>query len=73
MKSDLLHSKVQMEKNILDRLVTEVRETVATDVKLPAARKSSSFGALNLWAIRRKSRYVAHTRKKPAIITGLGY
>jgi hypothetical protein len=72
MKHDLKHGFVQMEDDILRRLVTEVKETVATDVNMPEPRKSS-FGALNLWAMRRKTRYVAHTRKKPAIITGFGY
>lgn len=61
-----------MEPAILENLVKEVKETVATGVKLPRARKRS-FGALNMWAIRRKRRYTAHTRKQPAIITGLGY
>jgi hypothetical protein len=61
-----------MEPRILRNLVTEVKETVATEIELPKARKGS-FGALKLWQIRRKSRYTAHTRKKPAIITGFGY
>jgi hypothetical protein len=72
MKSDLVHSRVQMEPAILERLVTEVKETVATDVALPEARKSS-FGALDLWAIRRNRRYSAYGRKKPRIVTGFGY
>ncbi|GGA83856.1 hypothetical protein [Puia dinghuensis] len=72
MKSDLVHSIVQMEANILKQLVTEVKETVATEVELPRARKSS-FGVTNLWAIRRKSRYAATARRKPRIITGFGY
>ncbi len=72
MKSDLVHSIVQMEPAILKNLVNEVKETVATDVVLPGARKSS-FGALKLWDLRRNRRYVAHTRKQPRIITGFGY
>jgi hypothetical protein len=72
MKSDLVHSKVQMEPAILENLVREVKETVATGVNLAPARKRS-FGALDLWAIRRRRRYIAHTRKQPAIITGSGY
>ena len=61
-----------MEPAILENLVKEVHETVATNVTLSRPRKKS-FGALQLWAIRRRSRYVAHTRKAPAIITGIGY
>jgi hypothetical protein len=72
MKSDVKHSRVQLEGNILERLVTEVQETVAKDVNMPEAKKST-FGALDMWALRRKTRYVAYTRKKPAIITGFGY
>jgi hypothetical protein len=72
MKSEVRHSRVQLENNILERLVTEVKETVAMDVDMPATKKNS-FGAVNMWAMRRKTRYVAHTRKKPAIIIGFGY
>lgn len=74
MKSDLVHSRVQMEKAILDRLVSEVKETVATDVAVSdeLARKSS-FGTLDLWAIRRNRRYSAYNRKQPRIVTGFGY
>jgi len=72
MKSDLVHRRVQMEPAILERLVTEVRETVATDVALRGASKSS-FSALDLWAIRRNRRYSAFGRKQPRIVTGFGY
>ena len=72
MKSDLAHSIVQLEKDILKRLVTEVHETVATDVAFPKAKKSS-FGVVSLWNIRRNSRYATQARKKPRIVTGIGY
>jgi hypothetical protein len=73
MKSDLVHSRVQMEADILKCLVTEVPETVATDVQLPKEKKNS-FGVVSLWNIRRNSRYAAHARnKKPRIVTGIGY
>ena len=72
MKSDLVHRRVQMEPAILERLVTEVKETVATDVALRGAAKSS-FSALDLWAIRRNRRYSAYGRKQPRIVTGFGY
>ena len=73
MKSDLVHSRVQMEPAILERLVTEVIETVATDVALRGAAEQRSFSALNLWAIRRNRRYSAYGRKQPRIVTGFGY
>lgn len=73
MNSDLVQSIVQMEPSILKRLVTEVHETVATDVAFPKAKKNS-FGVVGLWNIRRNSRYAAHARnKKPRIVTGIGY
>jgi hypothetical protein len=73
MKSDLMHSRVQMEPSILQRLVTEVPETVAMNVQLPKEKKNS-FGVVSLWNIRRNSRYAAHARnKKPRIVTGIGY
>jgi hypothetical protein len=73
MKSDLMHSRVQMEPSILQRLVTEVPETVAMSVQLPKEKKNS-FGVVSLWNIRRNSRYAAHARnKKPRIVTGIGY
>ena len=81
MKSDLAHAIVQdgpkgqrtlIEPSILKRLVTEVHETVATDVAFPGAKKNS-FGVISLWNIRRNSRYAAHARRKPRIVTGIGY
>ncbi len=63
MKNDVMHSIVQMDRNVLNQLVTEVHETVATDVEFPKARKSS-FGAVKLLNIRRYSRYAAHARNK---------
>ena len=71
MKSDVMHSRVQMEPTLLRQLVNEVRETVATDVEFKGKSKPS-FGVVNLWNIRRNSRYAGHSRhKKPTIVTGL--
>lgn len=72
MKSDLVHSIVQMEPAILKNLVAEVKETVATSVAMPKAPERS-FGSLDLWAIRRNRRYSAYGRKQPRIVTGFGY
>lgn len=71
MKSDVMHSIVQMEPAILKNWMTEVKETVATDVAVREERKSSL--SLNLWAMRRKATYASSGRRKPGIITGLGY
>ncbi len=84
MNSDVMHSIVQdgqgqrakrtlLEPQILERLITEVKETVVTDVEYTKAR-TSSFSAVKLWNLRRNSRYAAHPRnKKPRIINGFGY
>ena len=73
MNSNLMHSRVQLEKDILKRLVTEVRETVATDVQCAKAKKTSSFGALNLWNLRRNTRSARQVMRQPQIVTGLSY
>jgi hypothetical protein len=72
MNSDVRHSIVQLEPAILENFMTEVRETVAVNVTFSKSR-NSSFSAAQLWNIRRNSRYGAHPRKKPTIITGLSY
>ena len=71
MKSDLVHSVVQMESSILKKWMTEVKETVATDVELSRENKRSLN--LQLWAMRRNGRYASGRRRKPGIITGFGY
>ena len=71
MKSDVMHSRVQMEPTLFKQLTTEVRETVATDVEFTAKNSRRPFGVVGLWNIRRNSRYAGHPRKKPTIVTGL--
>jgi hypothetical protein len=73
MKSDIMHSRVQLENDILKRLVTEVRETVATDVELAKEKQTPNFGVLNLWNLRRNTRSARNAIKQPRIVTGLGY
>ena len=73
MKGDLVHSRVQLEKNILDRLVTEVQETLAKDVKFDGAKKASTFGVVGLWNIRRNGRSACRAIRQPKIVTGLAY
>lgn len=72
MNSDVTHSRVQLEPRILENLVAEVKETVATGVAFSQPRQRS-FGALKLWNMRRQSRYAAHTRQRTRIVTGFGY
>jgi hypothetical protein len=55
MKSDVMPSIVQMEYGVLKTLLEEVKETLATDVKMPEPAKPS-FGIVNLWNIRRNAK-----------------
>ena len=72
MKSDVRDSYVQMEPAILKNLVSEVKETVATEV---AAEKEnrSSFGLVDMWNIRKHGRYASKPRQKGTIVTGISY
>jgi len=64
-------SRVQIEAPILKKLVTEVRETVATDIEFRKKSAKKVFGVNDLWNIRRKVRYAARSRKQPTIVTGI--
>ncbi len=55
MKIDLRPSIVQMEPEVLNNLVKEVKETLATGIKMPEAKKRP-FTAADLWNIRRNAR-----------------
>jgi hypothetical protein len=62
-------SRIQLEPQILENLVRNVKETVATDIKFP--KKVKRFSVVNLWNLRRNRRYRAQIRKQPAIHTGI--
>lgn len=55
MNSDVMPSIVQMEYGVLKTLFTEVKETLATDIKMPPPAKPS-FSIVDLWNIRKKAR-----------------
>ncbi|MDZ4807908.1 MAG: hypothetical protein SGI96_06515 [Bacteroidota bacterium] len=55
MKIDLKPSIVQMEPEVLNNLVREVKETLATDIEMPGV-KQRLFTAADLWNIRRNAR-----------------
>jgi hypothetical protein len=56
MKSNVMPSIIQMEAQELEKLVREVKETVATDAigARKANRSSAVFGAVDLWNIQRR-------------------
>ena len=54
MKGNVMSSMVQMEPEILKNLVTEVKETIATDIG-EIKKPVRSFSIVDLWNIRRNS------------------
>ncbi|MBN8663761.1 MAG: hypothetical protein J0L83_04265 [Chitinophagales bacterium] len=52
MKSEMTHAMISMEKDVLDELVHEVKETVAAKELLDNT-KTPVFGAADLWKIQR--------------------
>ena len=65
MKSNVMPSIVQIEANQLKQLVSEVKETVATglvQVNKTKRTKTTSFGVVDLWNIRRGARTMASRR-----------
>ena len=55
MKIDLKPSIVQIEPAVLSNLVREVKETLATDIKMPELKKRL-FTVADLWNIRRNAK-----------------
>jgi len=62
MKNDVMPSVVQMEPELLKRLVTEVKETVAVDMKVPQAKRST-LRVVDLWNIQRNVKSAGSMRK----------
>ena len=54
MKNDVMPSIVQMEYGVLNQLLTEVKETLATDVEMPEIKPS--FSVVDLWKIRQSAK-----------------
>ncbi len=54
MKSNVMSSMIHMEENELQKLVAEVKETIATDVDVMNVKKESSFDAAKLWNVQKQ-------------------
>ncbi|MEP6746580.1 MAG: hypothetical protein ABJB86_02580 [Bacteroidota bacterium] len=67
MNNNVISSRVQMEPGLLQQLVAQVKETVATEIKMQKNENSSSFKAINLWSIRRNGRFVSNGNKRKKI------
>lgn len=55
MKNDVMPSVVRVDAEVLKTLLTEVKETIATDFSMPAPTRKS-FGTADLWNIRRTAK-----------------
>ena len=66
MNSDVMPSRVKMEANLLKQLVEEVKEMVATGVKMPESLKPS-FGVVDLWNIKKNGRYASQLLRRRVI------
>ena len=63
MKNDVMPSIVQMDAEELQKLVAEVKETVASVIQLPRP-KEKSFGHLDMWSIRRNFKSATDLMKR---------
>lgn len=65
MNSKVMPSIVQIEEESLRQLVTEVKETLATNIHLqPKAAKQKTFGIADLWNCQRTVRTADYMRKR---------
>ena len=57
MKSNVMPSIIKIDREGLEELMTEVKETLATDYKpMEVVVKQKSFGITDLWNCRKKMR-----------------
>ncbi len=64
MKSNVMPSIVQIEKENLRKLVEEVKETLATNINMDSAVcKQRSFGLIDLWNRNKNARTAASLRR----------
>ena len=59
MKSEVMPSVIQMEQDELQTLMTEVKETIATEFVMPAQSRKA-FTHLNMWNIHRQRKSVSN-------------
>lgn len=69
MKCDVMPSLVQLEKEELQKLCRQVKETVATEINLPA-KETASFGITNLWRLQRSMKTARRSWNRTFIVRG---
>ena len=65
MNQVVMPSIIQMDTEMLKKLTTEVKETLATGIDMPAQRKR--FTLVNLWKIHQAKRQPTRITRKWAI------
>jgi hypothetical protein len=65
MNQDVMPSIIQMDSEMLKKLTTEVKETLATGMNMPAQKKR--FTLVNLWKIHQAKRTPTRITRKWAI------
>lgn len=65
MNQVVMPSIVQMDSEILKKLTTEVKETLATGIVMPAQKKR--FAVVDLWKIQQAKKQTARITRKWAI------
>lgn len=70
MKCDVMPGLIQLEKEELQQLCCEVKETIANDIVFPEIKvKETSFGIGDLWSIQRKMKTAGrHLSKHSALV-----
>ena len=63
MTSNLMPSLIQIEKEKLKNLLTEVKETLATDITLTPQKKTIKFGIVDLWNCQKNIRTARSMRR----------
>ena len=69
MKCDVKPSLVQLEKEELQKLCRQVKETVAAEINLPA-KETASFGITNLWRLQRSMKTTRRNWNRTFIVRG---
>lgn len=63
MKTNVMPSVIQIEKESLNKLIAEVKETIAHDIKVPSKGIHKKFGIADLWNCHRNIRSAVSMRR----------
>ena len=63
MTSKVMPSIVQIEEDSLKKLVTEVKETIATDINVQRSEINKKFGVTDMWNAQKNVRTAVSRRR----------